>query len=88
MELSANPYLHEEIIENAKRGMDNLLDYIRSDEYRDIYQKSRDAHPKARDDDKNEKKQPAKAASTKKAPKKDDDEDEKGGDDDWKGKDR
>jgi len=81
LELSANPYLHEDIVKNARLGMDNLIDYIHSEEYKEIYQRNLDKHPREKEKEK-EKGKGKKAASPRRTEREEEDDDEGAADDD------
>jgi hypothetical protein len=85
LELSANPFLHEQLVTNARLGMENLIDFVHSGEYKEMHTKNKDYHPqdgkdKDKDKDKDKKKQPEKKEAEKqpsgkgKAKEKDDDD--------------
>jgi len=74
--------LHERIVQHAKTGMENLIDYIQSDEYQQVYKQSEHKHPRERDDKDNKGKKGGATSPRKQREKEQEEEDDNKGDDD------
>jgi len=82
IKLSANPYLHESITGAARNGMENLIDYLHSPEYQELWDDVGDRHPEEEEDQEDKKKKKKEKKKSEKKNKGDDNDEDDGGDDD------